>query len=249
MIEKVKSNKKLEFEKFNFKKKWNNSYKKGDNNILYPDDEVIRFLNRFVCKRNNNNTISKIGQFAKNRIIRGLDFACGVGTTCRTLSDFGIDGYGIDLSDTAIDIATQISARAGLRTDRFSVLSSSEQKLPYDENFFDFVIAESCLDSMPYLVARNYIPELKRVSRSLVYASFIGNDSSMSSDEFIVSTEHEKGTVQTVFNVDKITSLFGVPIEKFLYFRSVDKIDCISKKLLGKRYYCVLESDLIKEKR
>ena len=43
----------------NFKNEWNQSYSQGDNNILYPQAEVIKFLNRFVCKRNNDGTLTR----------------------------------------------------------------------------------------------------------------------------------------------------------------------------------------------
>ena len=43
----------------NFKKEWNESYNQGDNNILYPQAEVVKFLNRFICKRNNNGTLTR----------------------------------------------------------------------------------------------------------------------------------------------------------------------------------------------
>ena len=30
---------------------WYSSFEKGENNILYPQPEVVRFLNRFIKKR------------------------------------------------------------------------------------------------------------------------------------------------------------------------------------------------------
>ena len=43
----------------NFKKEWNESYNQGDNNILYPQAEVVKFLNRFICKLNNNGSLAR----------------------------------------------------------------------------------------------------------------------------------------------------------------------------------------------
>ncbi len=48
---------------------------------------------------------------------------------------------------------------------RFSVVDNDEQILKFKDKFFDFVVAESCLDSMPFEVAKRYIIELKRVFR------------------------------------------------------------------------------------
>ena len=38
--------------KFNIKN-WNESYDRGENNILYPQPEVVKFLNRFIRKKLN----------------------------------------------------------------------------------------------------------------------------------------------------------------------------------------------------
>ena len=36
-----------------YKKEWDESYERDENNILYPHDEVVKFLNRFVRKKLN----------------------------------------------------------------------------------------------------------------------------------------------------------------------------------------------------
>ena len=109
----------------------------------------------------------------------------------------------------------------------------------------DFVVAESCLDSMPLDVAKNYISELKRVCSGVIYASLIGPDESMGSNEFEVQTLHEFGTYQTVFNKEKIASLFGSNISNFSYFASISCMDVQSKKIGSKRFHCVIESEKI----
>ncbi len=35
-----------------FVENWNSSYERGENNILYPQAEVVKFLNRFIKKKN-----------------------------------------------------------------------------------------------------------------------------------------------------------------------------------------------------
>jgi|TARA_B110001450_G_scaffold244273_1_gene256258 hypothetical protein len=73
------------------------------------------------------------------------------------------------------------------------------------------------------------------------YASFIGQDPTISSNEFVVKTQHEMGTIQSVFNQEKICKLFGTTKEKFVYFSCIDYTDCISQKITGKRYYVVIK--------
>lgn len=224
----------------NYLEEWENSYSKGENNILYPQSEVIRFINRFVKKRNNDDTLSALIKKEGNQIINGLDFACGVGTHCLTFNDFDIEGYGVDISKTAINIAKRRAKKMGLEDNRFKVLDADSQKLPFKDNFFDFIVAESCLDSMPFSTAQRYMRELKRITNGLIYASFIGRNDSINSEEFAVSTKHEQGTIQSVYDEEKIQKLFGVQSQKFKYFKKVVELDSISNLIVDSRYYCVV---------
>jgi SAM-dependent methyltransferase len=226
-----------------YKVAWEESYARGDNNILYPQVEVIRFLNRHVCKRNNDGSVTKLIKTLNDRDPRGLDFACGVGTHCITFSDFEVEGWGVDISFNAIQQAKRNAIARGFPSDRFIELDAKEQRLPFADDYFDFVVAESCLDSMPLEAAKNYIRELKRVCSGVIYASLIGGDESMDSDEFEVQTAHEFGTYQNVFDEKKISSLFGLDLNHFSYFTAVSYIDLISNKTTGKRFYCVLRAE------
>ena len=226
----------------NYLKEWEKSYSQGDNNILYPQSEVIRFLNRFIRKRNNDGTFSALIKKDADQVINGLDFACGVGTHCITFKDFNIEGYGVDISKTAINIAKKRSRLIGLDDNRFKALDPNSQKLHFNDNFFDFVVAESCLDSMPFTTAQSYIHELKRVTDGLIYASFIGHNDSINSDEFVVSTKLEKGTIQSVYDEEKICKLFGVEAQELKYFNKTVQFDAISNSIIDCRYYCVFSN-------
>jgi len=78
----------------NYKAAWEASYERGDNNILYPQSEVIKFINRYVCKRNNDESITKLIKTLDDQSPVALDFACGVGTHCITFADFEVEGWG-----------------------------------------------------------------------------------------------------------------------------------------------------------
>ena len=231
----------------NYKTAWETSYARGDNNTLYPQTEVIRFLNRYVCKRNNDESTTQLIKTLNDRRPIGLDFACGVGTHCITFSDFEVEGWGVDISHNAIQQAKRNALTKGLSSDRFIVLDADEQKLPFENDHFDFVVAESCLDSMPLDVANNYISELKRVCSGVIYASLIGVDESMDDNEFEVQTPLEFGTYQTVFDEDRISRLFGSDINDFTYFTAVSYIDVGSYKINDKRFYCVIDAERIND--
>jgi len=228
-----------------YKAAWEESYARGDNNILYPQAEVIKFLNRYICKRNNDESITKLIKTLNDRCPVGLDFACGVGTHCITFADFEVEGWGIDISQNAIQQAKRNALTRGLSSDRFIVLDADGQKLPFENDHFDFIVAESCLDSMPLNAAKNYISELKRVCSGVIYASLIGADESMESDEFEVQTALEFGTYQTIFDEEKISRLFGSDINDFDFFQAVNYMDVRSNKINGKRFYCVIDAERI----
>lgn len=228
-----------------YKAAWENSYARGDNNILYPQTEVIKFINRYICKRNNDKTITKIidSKNLRRRRLRGLDFACGVGTHCITFNDFEIEGWGVDISNNAIQYAKINAKEKGFSCERFIELDAKNQKLPFQNSYFDFVVAESCLDSMPFIEAKNYISEIKRVCSGLVYASLIGADDSMDETEFEIKTPREFGTYQTVYDKEKIAQLFGAKISDFIFLTQISNIDIKSNLIKGKRFYCVIESE------
>lgn len=102
---------------------------------------------------------------------------------------------------------------------------------------------------MPREVAKKYISEMKRVCHGIIYASLISRDEHMSSDDFVVTADHEKGTFQTVFDAEKIYDLFGANSKHFSYLASVEHVDILKNNLVAKRYYCVIKSDLVNETR
>ena len=95
----------------NFKKEWNESYNQGDNNILYPQAEVVKFLNRFICKRNNNGTLTRNLNKEKTQKLRCLYFGFGIGTHAIIFNDFDIDSFGIDISEVAISTAIKNASK------------------------------------------------------------------------------------------------------------------------------------------
>ena len=62
-----------------------------ENSILYPQAEVVKFLNRFVAKRLSDGSVKTLLLSAKGQNLRGLDFGCGVGTHSLALSAFNTE--------------------------------------------------------------------------------------------------------------------------------------------------------------
>ena len=219
------------------KKKWEESYSSGDNNILFPQTEVIRFLNTYIAKMVSPGVVDMRIDVATGV---ALDFACGVGTHCSVFNEFGYRGVGVDISETAIALAKENAKSRGASETTFGVLDDSDGKLPFDDNCFDFAVAESCLDSMPRHMAKKYAAELRRVSRKYIYASFICEDDVIGNEDFIVTGKREAGTVQCVYSEQQVCELFGVDFDSFVYMVRLNKFDGLSMKKTGSRIYCVL---------
>jgi len=220
--------------------KWNESYNRYENNIFYPKEEVVKFLNRFVRKKLGENTFQDILRMDKKEgDIRGLDYGCGIGRMTMLLDNFNIDSYGIDISKGAIQKAKELFPAL---SNKFTEIDG--EVIPFVDSYFDVSICESVIDSMHYDVAIKVIKELERVTDKLIFISFISGDDSEHyreySGEEIVKAEHEKGTIQSWYNYKKINNLISNTSLKIKWARLVTEESLIERYKYG-RYNLVLE--------
>ena len=194
------------------KEKWEESYSRGENFIFYPKEEVVKFINRFIKKRKTVSDFMQLLQTSQK--IRGLDFGCGIGRTTILLHEFGIDGYGIDISQNAITEAKRFSEKFGFNLDNFFKVYDGKN-IEFDNNYFDFVISDCVLDSMPFELAKILIKDIDRITKKYFFLSLMSIKSkklfeiseSEKISEIEVNEEHEKGTIQSLFNKQKIDEL------------------------------------------
>ena len=58
-----------------YKQEWDKSYNRFENHILYPKEEVVKFLNRFVRKKLSDKTFqNKIRVMTRMHNIKGCKF-------------------------------------------------------------------------------------------------------------------------------------------------------------------------------
>ena len=225
------------------RKEWNASYERGENNILYPQNQVIRFINRHVVKRKSFLDFENILGIS-DRKIKCLDFACGIGTHTIFCEEFNIECYCLDISEKSIEIARENANKMGLINvaNRFSVIENDDQIIEFNDDFFDISIAESCLDSMPFFVAKKYFLELKRVTRFKIYFSCISSRiSGKEAGDEVVTSQHENGTIQGYFDLNRILNLTSSRVENFSEFTEVININSANNEVLNSRFYCVLD--------
>lgn len=187
---------------------WNQSYKNKDNFVFYPHEEVIRFVSKYIRKQVGINKVENISSLNTS-----LDLGCGIGRHVIYLDYMGFDAYGMDLSEEAISFAAIWCKHLGKLhlMDRFCIGDISD--MPYENEFFDFVISHGVLDSMPFELAKKAVIEVNRVVKKdgLFYLDLVSGDDFKHSREFrgeeIVAAKHEQGTIQSYFNWEKVKEL------------------------------------------
>jgi len=221
--------------------KWDESYSRNENLIFYPKEEVIKFLNRFIKKRKGTTSFENL--LAKDGKLKALDLGCGIGRQTILFEEFGIEGYGVDISNVAITEAKNLSENMGFEMkDRFQVLDKVE--IPFDDLFFDFAISDSVLDSMEFTFAKKYLKELDRVVEHYIYISLIATiksaDGSDFDGEMIVNETHENGTIQSFFTPSKITELINETAFSIVHLSLNTEKNMLTNKEHG-RFHVVLK--------
>jgi SAM-dependent methyltransferase len=221
---------------------WEESYKRKENFIVYPKEEVVKFLNRFVKKRNDRSLLPEFS-LLENRRLRALDFGCGVGRQTILLSEFDIDVWGGDISENALSFARQMVVEMKPFTKgQISFFKLSGTSLPFENDFFEIGICDSVLDSMWLEIARKIIQELDRVISKKLYISLISSDCQKEQkpiDE-IVSTTHEKNTIQSYYDLEKIDRLLANTNWKIEWYNIVTEI-VPKNNFKNTRYHIVLK--------
>lgn len=195
------------------KKEWDESYKKGDNFVWYPHEEIIRFASKYFRKKID---IDKFENKTKNSNLKALDFGCGIGRHIVFLDDLQIEAYGVDISKVAIDKVKSWCdyLQKGYLKEN-CILVPGDGKLPFDDDYFDFVISHGVFDSMYFDMATKSLINISRVLKNngLMYLDLVSGDDNKHCREYcgeeIVETYHEKGTIQSYFNFSKIEKLIS----------------------------------------
>jgi SAM-dependent methyltransferase len=193
--------------------RWDDSYRRHENFLFYPHEEVIRFFARRIRRRIAPGRFHDIHPKAATG--RLLDLGCGIGRHVLFGLTMGVDAYGVDLSEVAIASARDWLRRDGHADAERRCVVGDVAALPWPDGTFTFAVSHGVLDSMPFAVAQAGVRELHRVIEpgGLLYCDLISGDESGRPADFageaLVEKDHEKGTVQSYFNRDKIDELIG----------------------------------------
>jgi len=186
---------------------WEQSYLRGDNHVFQPCEEIVRFVSRYLRKRIDIDTVVDVSGPANG--LKILDLGSGIGRNMVYAESMGLCAYGIELSEHAVAKSCQFLMRAGVVSPEQRTLQGDVRHVPWPDNFFDHAWSDSVLDSMPYPVAEQAVAEVARTLRpdGLFYCNFITAVGQHRVDELVVSTQHEKDTIQGYFDYAKILRL------------------------------------------
>lgn len=224
---------------------WDRSYRNKDNYLFYPHEEVIRFISKYIRKKVGRNEF--IEQSAYNSSLKILDVGCGIGRHVKLANEFSLDAYGFDLSIEAVEMAKSFfDSSKQHKALSEKIITADITSLPYQNEEFDFMISHGVLDSMPFAVAKKGMVELHRVLKKggLIYLDLIGaSDSSFentSSFEKVVDDNHENGTIQSYFNVDRIDQLLG-KYYQIIELYQIERKDFLYKDSVVSRYHLIIK--------
>ncbi|OGH12453.1 MAG: hypothetical protein A2857_06100 [Candidatus Levybacteria bacterium RIFCSPHIGHO2_01_FULL_36_15] len=156
------------------------------------------------------------------------------------MNEFGVEAYGIDISQQAIKMSKKLTKSYNLKDIGIKFKVFDGINIPFENNFFDITIADAVLDSVNFNLGKILIKEIDRVTTNLLFMSLISGDNDRHGVGEIIRTVHERGTIQSYYNWKKILRLISVTNFKLKWCSLISEKSLLSR---GKnsRYYIVLE--------
>lgn len=178
----------------NFKNAWDISYQNGDNDLRFPSEEIVRSFYKNIYSQ------LKMPQEGKLSI---LDFGCGAGRNTQIFDFNKCNIVGYDLSNVAIDLATA----------RYPKSYFTTKMNEYMANKYHFALADSCLDSMPWLDAVSSLCDIYKTlhTNGFLLLSLLESDSKQinydNKNDILVEDDFEQNTMQTYFDWVRVERL------------------------------------------
>lgn len=141
-------------------------YEKREAFLRYPADWIIRFHNMYLKQH-----------LPTGRV---LDYGCGSGNNGIFLIEKGYEVYGVDVAPAATHLVELNLQSRGLDlkyAEKFQIIPVDLKRLPFEDNFFDFVLSNQVLYYLPSEQRiREVCREMARVLRpgGLVFFTMLG---------------------------------------------------------------------------
>lgn len=207
-------------------KNWDIRFENGENMLFYPSEVSLKFLNRYIKKRIGFDKFESI-LAAQGGGIRGLDFGCGSGRQSVLMAEFGIEAYGVDISQKAIEISEQMAAYFDKKVN-FSVYDG--KKLEFPDEFFDFTAClGGVLNCIPKSELENIAKELQRITKTYICVFYIQEKIDKNGDTPNIGIEHFDCDIEKLFNKFKL-------IDKSLFQITENGLTTTSELLIFKNF-------------
>ena len=176
----------------------------------YPEEEVVRFLSMF-----------------KKKNIKILDLASGSGKNTFAVIDKGFKAYCVDYSKPGLDLTLKRVKKK--ENCKIFCLDITKNKLPFDNNFFDGIIATQVLDHVFKEDVDFIISEMKRVlkkngktllnlmSTKTTKKSRLGIKIKNEKNTYLTDYGNSAGEIHSLFHEKEMNKLF----KKFKIFNSM----------------------------
>lgn len=140
-----------------------------------------------------------------------LDAGCGAGHYLLFGTENGMEMYGNDFSGTVVEQAKSLLHKKMGADAAARVVQSDVSTLPWEKGFFNHVLCNHVLDSMPFEDAPAAIAEIARVTTSggYLYCSLMAETAPTTEffREKTFTDGPQKGTVESYFNYVRIQRL------------------------------------------
>jgi len=143
-----------------YKHSWDKSYTNNENTLYYPDEYLVRFVNRYIKKW--------INHVVKNIDYYFLDIGCGIGRNIQYLVENGYRVTGIDISTVAINNARKFLNYKKTNKSRYNLINSSTSNF-IEKKKYDTAISCAALDSMPTKEIDDTINNVKYALKKMVF--------------------------------------------------------------------------------
>jgi cyclopropane fatty-acyl-phospholipid synthase-like methyltransferase len=176
----------------------------------YPAEPMIRLTARFIQRRTGIDSYDV--ERPTNHV---LDIGCGNGNHALFFAEQGLSAAGVDVSESAIELARQRATGRGLDID-FEVGDAADTS--WADDTFDLVVSDGVLDHVSFSEAKSILAEIRRVSTPDAYI-FLSLRSTADSEfrrgeeveenTYVLQEGYEKGMLQHFFDRSSIEELLA----------------------------------------
>jgi cyclopropane fatty-acyl-phospholipid synthase-like methyltransferase len=151
----------------NQKNHWEMSFKKKDNFVFSPHEEVIRFFAKYVSKRKGLNEFEKVHAMEERPKV--LDLGCGIGRHIIFSNAMQTDAYGVDLSESAVKFSIDWAKKEGIKNAEEKILQLYFNKNLIEKIFSTyFDIVEMILIKRNSIYASQYFSRYHLVLKKVI---------------------------------------------------------------------------------